>query len=276
MSRRFSSYLLLLFCMISIAFSCRKGDRLIPKSQFAEIYAEMFVLDQWLNDNTKYRKAADTSLVYAPVLEKYGYTYNDYMFSVEEYMRDPARYSRILRETSDILNERLGALKEIQRSETEEARRKAHLDSLISSVDFDMDSVIRSMIRVHPTDSLVAGPDSNGFISFAFRTVYDTVYNGPEMVIVPLDSLKHAADSLTVSADSSSLALSVDSSAVVSGSVEVVVDADSADVSSTPVSKPEKLLKDAGPQRLPSRNHRDLKRLGTVKEDEGIKNQEVR
>ncbi len=269
MSRRFSSYLLLVFCMISIAFSCRKGDRLIPKRQFAEIYAEMFVLDQWLNDNTKYRQAADTSLVYAPVLEKYGYTYNDYMFSVEEYMRDPARYSRILRETSDILNERLGALKEIQRSETEEARRKAHLDSLIRSVDFDMDSVIRSMICLHPTDSLVAGPDSSGFISVVFRTVYDTVYNGPEMVIVPLDSLKHAADSLTVSADSSSLALSADSSAVVSGSVEVVVDADSADVSSTPVSKPEKLLKDEEPQS--SRNLRDLRRFEPMKEEKVIK-----
>lgn len=267
MSRRFSSYLLLVFCMISIAFSCRKGDRLIPKRQFAEIYAEMFVLDQWLNDNTKYRQAADTSLVYAPVLEKYGYTYNDYMFSVEEYMRDPARYSRILRETSDILNERLGALKELQRSETEEARRKAHLDSLIRSVDFDMDSVIRSMIRVHPTDSLVAGPDSSGFISVVFRTVYDTVYNGPEMVIVTLDSLKLGVDSLATAAGASPLQ---------SDSLEIAAGAGSADVSSTFVSKPEKLLKDAGPRRLPSRNHRDLKRFETVKEDEVIKNREVR
>ena len=44
----------------------------------AEIYAEMYVLDQWLDENRSLRREADTSLVYAPVLDKYGYTYDDY------------------------------------------------------------------------------------------------------------------------------------------------------------------------------------------------------
>lgn len=180
MYRRLPAYLLLVLCLIS---SCKRGNRVIPKDKFAEIYAEMFVLDQWLDDNRDVRRRADTTLVYAPVLDKYGYSYNDYLLSVEEYMRDPMRYSRILRSTSEILNRRLEELKAVQEEELARARAAHRLDSLIKSVNFNMDSVLLAMMRTHPTDSIVAVADSDGFLSFRFVCVSDTVYDGPAMVL---------------------------------------------------------------------------------------------
>ena len=180
MYRRFPAYLLLVLCLIT---ACKRGNRVIPKDKFAEIYAEMFVLDQWLDDNRDVRRRADTTLVYAPVLDKYGYTYNDYLLSVEEYMRDPMRYSRILRSTSEILNRRLEELKAVQEQELARARAAHRLDSLIKSVNFNMDSVLLAMMRSHPTDSIVAVADSDGFLSFRFVCVSDTVYDGPAMVL---------------------------------------------------------------------------------------------
>ena len=191
MYRRLPAYLLLVLCLIS---SCKRGNRVIPKDKFAEIYAEMFVLDQWLDDNRDVRRRADTTLVYAPVLDKYGYTYDDYLASVDKYMKDPMRYSRILRSTAEILNNRLENLKSIQAEELAKERAARRLDSLIRSVNFDMDSVLMAMMRVHPTDSIVAVADSDGFLSFRFVCVSDTVYDGPDMVLK--DSLELAKDSL--------------------------------------------------------------------------------
>ena len=80
----------------------------------AHIYAEMLVVDQWVLEHSKYRTQADTSLVYEPIFQKYGYTTEDYRASVQYYMNDPERYSRILRTTSEILEKQLKELKSIK------------------------------------------------------------------------------------------------------------------------------------------------------------------
>jgi hypothetical protein len=88
----------------------------------AQIYADMLVVDQWIAENPRTRIVADTSLVYEPVFESYGYTTEDYRASLEHYMKDPERYSRILRRTTAILEERTDVLIELKRIED---RRKA-------------------------------------------------------------------------------------------------------------------------------------------------------
>ena len=67
-----------------------------------------------------------------------------------------------------------------------------------------MVSVLLDMMRAHPTDRFVAVADSDGFLSFRFVCVSDTVYDGPAMVLKdsllaePSDSLKaDSSDSLT-------------------------------------------------------------------------------
>ena len=199
--KRFPAYLVVLALAVGLSLaSCGKKERVIPKEKMAEIYAEMYVLDQWLDDNRSLRREADTSLVYAPVLDKYGYTYDDYLNSVDVYMKDPTRYSRILRRTSEILGSRLTELKAEKKAQEDALKENRRLDSLRNLIHLNVDSLMNSMVRTAPSDSLVTAFDSLGFVDFRFVQTSDTTYDGPAMVI-RRDSLAVAADSLTVLTD---------------------------------------------------------------------------
>lgn len=199
--KRFPAYLVVLALAVGLSLaSCGKKERVIPKEKMAEIYAEMYVLDQWLDDNRSLRREADTSLVYAPVLDKYGYTYDDYLNSVDVYMKDPTRYSRILRRTSEILGSRLTELKAEKKAQEDALKESRRLDSLRNLIHLNVDSLMNSMVRTAPSDSLVTAFDSLGFVDFRFVQTSDTTYDGPAMVI-RIDSLAVATDSLTVLTD---------------------------------------------------------------------------
>ena len=199
--KRFPAYLVVLALAVGLSLaSCGKKERVIPREKMAEIYAEMYVLDQWLDENRPLRREADTSLVYAPVLDEYGYTYDDYLNSVSVYMKDPTRYSRILRRTSEILGSRLTELKAEKKAQEDALKESRRLDSLRNLIRLNVDSLMNSMVRTAPSDSLVTALDSLGFVDFRFVQTSDTTYDGPAMVI-RRDSLAVAADSLTVLTD---------------------------------------------------------------------------
>lgn len=199
--KRFPAYLVVLALAVGLSLaSCGKKERVIPREKMAEIYAEMYVLDQWLDENRSLRREADTSLVYAPVLDKYGYTYDDYLNSVNVYMKDPTRYSRILRRTSEILGSRLTELKVEKKAQEDALKESRRLDSLMNLIHLNVDSLMNSMVRTAPSDSLVTVLDSLGFVDFRFVQTNDTTYDGPAMVI-RRDSLAVVADSLTVLTD---------------------------------------------------------------------------
>lgn len=109
-----SHILAMIALLIFLAGCSREEENVIPKDELAEIYAEMLLLDQWINENSNLRRQADTSLVYEPIFARYGYTTEDYRASVEYYMNDPERYSRILRETTEILDEMLIEARELK------------------------------------------------------------------------------------------------------------------------------------------------------------------
>lgn len=199
--KRFPAYLVVLALAVGLSLaSCGKKERVIPREKMAEIYAEMYVLDQWLDENRSLRREADTSLVYAPVLDKYGYTYDDYLNSVNVYMKDPTRYSRILRRTSEILGSRLTELKVEKKAQEDALKESRRLDSLRNLIHLNVDSLMNSMVRTAPSDSLVTVLDSLGFVDFRFVQTSDTTYDGPAMVI-RRDTLAVVADSLTVLTD---------------------------------------------------------------------------
>lgn len=97
---------LVLFCL-ALTFSCSDGGKVIPKKKMVRIYADMFVADQWLNQNYKAERVADTSFVYEAIFEKYGYDSEDYRASVDYYIQDPDRFARILRQTVLELEDRM-------------------------------------------------------------------------------------------------------------------------------------------------------------------------
>lgn len=174
--------------------SCKEEGKVIPRGTLAEIYAEMLVVDQWIVSEPSLRREADTSLVYAPILEKYGYTPEDYRVSVSHYMKDPERYSRILRTTSEILDSRLSVLKD----EQSRLARIAEIKVYVS--DYNPEDYAPYL-----GDCLIMYHDSLSFESDSATVTYrlvshetsDTTFDGP-VIVVRLDSLAIGGDSTIV------------------------------------------------------------------------------
>ena len=95
--------ILLAFVGLALLASCGRKGRVIPASKMAEIYAEIYVSDQWVVLNPKARRVIDTTRIYEPIFRKYGYTTADYRKSVDAYMENPDKYSRILKKASSIV-----------------------------------------------------------------------------------------------------------------------------------------------------------------------------
>ena len=85
-----------------LAVSCQ-GPKRIPRDELIEIYADMYMADQFIREDYDLRREADTLLVYEGVLEKYGYDTDDYLYTVDVYLRDPERFAKLLSKTSDLL-----------------------------------------------------------------------------------------------------------------------------------------------------------------------------
>lgn len=189
---------LVLAAMLILLSSCQREDvEVIPRSKLARIYAEMLVTDQWIQNTPDIRRIADTSLVYEPILEKYGYTSEDYQHSVDHYMDDPERFSRILRTTSEILDGQLKELRKQQQMRALEAKKKRELKS-IELPEFER--FINAVETYRPldwADTLKIELDSVYFVHEIKRVPYtDTIYEGVRM-IVAVDTLQR--DSVMVS-----------------------------------------------------------------------------
>ena len=190
--------ILLLLAAIVLAPSCRRnGPRVIPRGKLAKIYAEMFVTDQWIQNTPKLRSIADTSLVYEPILEKYGYTSEDYQHSVQHYMDDPERFSRILRTTGEILDDQIKDLKRKQKELQElEARKLAESKRKYPEYELWYTELPPRDERDY-SDTISVGWDTASLMfKFRYMPRTDTIYEGVRM-IVPADTLT-VADSLAV------------------------------------------------------------------------------
>lgn len=176
------SWHIILLCAVlpALLVSCGGNrPRVIPRSTLSKIYAEMLVTDQWIASATSVKNIADTSLVYEPILEKYGYTSEDYRKSVEHYLDDPERFSRIFRSASEILDARIRELKELK--EIRDKMMEKH-DFVISVGHLVPD--FRNLPPSYTPDSLVFELDT-ALMYFRIRYVerYDTLYRGPEVII---------------------------------------------------------------------------------------------
>ena len=117
-----------LFC----AFSCGGDGRVIPRKKMSEIYADMFVADQWISQNYRASRVADTTMVYQAIFEKYGYDSTDYRKSVDHYIQDPDRFARILRRTVLVLEDRMA-------EQRIELRKLRSLEAAKPDITFEFD-----------------------------------------------------------------------------------------------------------------------------------------
>ena len=230
--KRILQHIMIIAAAACMLISCSKGEtEVIPRGKLAKIYAEMLVTDQWITSTQGVRLMADTSLVYEPILEKYGYDIEDYLHSVDRYMDDPERYARIFRTTGQIIDKRLKEL----RKQQDLLERIANMPKIKSG--FKVDEYFTYFFGeayVHYYDSLAVEIDS---VKMDYRLVSyersDTTFDGLRMVIreiAPSDSLA-VTDSLAV-ADSIAKA---DSISALAKKVKVLE-------SKIPISPDEKIL----------------------------------
>ena len=181
-------YISALFAVVLFLSSC-SGDegKVIPRSKLAEIYAEMLITDQWISDTPGVRRTADTSLVYEPIFQKYGYTTADYRTSVDRYMDDPERFSRILRTTVQILDKKMVQLN-LDREEQERLKAlKARLERMKVKSNFKPEEFFPYLFDepyVHYYDSLSVEPDS---VLMVYRLSNidrsDTLFDGIKIIV---------------------------------------------------------------------------------------------
>ncbi len=174
--------LIALTAVMTLITACGNDEgEVIPRKKMAKIYAEMLVTDQWINSTPEVRKIADTSLVYEPILEKYGYDSKDYRKTVDRYMDDPERFSRIFREAGEILGEKIVELK------LEQVRLEALANLPKIEYDYTLSELAPCLADepyYHTYDSLAVGNDSITMIFKVFSIERsDTLYEGLRMII---------------------------------------------------------------------------------------------
>ena len=196
--RRFG-YIFAAFLSVLLLFSCGfREAKVISRKDMARIYAEMLLTDQWIVTNPSMRRVADTSLVYEPILNRYGYTKEDYILSVNKYMDDPERYSRILRTTGEILDEKLSALNDRKEKLEKEAALRRALEEIRIEAEIDIAEYFPYLFDepyVHYYDSVAVELDS--MMVYRLRNVErtDTVFDGIKVIVK--DTLA-AGDSLAL------------------------------------------------------------------------------
>ena len=169
--------------------SCSKHEvEVIPRSKMADIYMEMFMTDQWISSTPSMRVVADTSLVYEPILAKYGYDKLDYIYSVDYYMNDPERFARILRSCVDKLDKRIRHLNKLKRQQELEAEAAKKFEQFLDSykTDYEFDEYFPYLgdePYVHYYDSLAFEPDSLLVYRLKPIETADTLYDRLEMVV---------------------------------------------------------------------------------------------
>lgn len=180
-----------------LAMSCSHGAKVIPTGKMEMIYREMFLADEWLRSYPEKRQMADTTWFYEPVFEKYGYTYDDYVNTVDNLLNDPERFAELLGRVARKL-ESDAARKRAQIEHKEQLRFKA--DSI---AELMRSGVIRDYFlygdlfrTVSMTDTIHMSVNDDGSY-YPEPVIIDTMYKGPVMIL--RDSLGTAQDTASVS-----------------------------------------------------------------------------
>lgn len=81
-------------------------EGIIPRSDMALIISEMYLVDQVLEDNPKLKMQADSMLVYPAIMERNGYTLEEYEASMLYYMSEGESFNEILKDAKERLGKR--------------------------------------------------------------------------------------------------------------------------------------------------------------------------
>lgn len=119
----------------------------------SDIYYDIYMTDQIIQSDPRIRGLSERSKVYEPVFNKYGYTTDDYMASVNFYLERPDKFSKIFEKTQDMLKQRRSILEIALAKEVMMAQKWPFFDSL----------------RMYASDSLYSNPYYRSLDMMFFR-----------------------------------------------------------------------------------------------------------
>lgn len=109
---QYFKYLIIFSITFIVLNACKKDERnIIPKTQLAKINVEMHLADEILELNSNLKPSADTLGVYISILNRYGYTIEDYEGSVAYYLKNKNEYVKIMRMANSIVANRIDSLR---------------------------------------------------------------------------------------------------------------------------------------------------------------------
>ena len=169
--------------VVSAIASCSKEPGVIPKRQMEKIYHDMFLVDQWVLESEDRRRQADTSWLYEPIFEKYGYTVEDYRTSVNFYLSDPKRYAEMIGRVVKTFEDESAA---IYRDIRQQEKIRHRADSIAKAMKaYSSDDFINygDLFYVNSmTDRIKIDKNQKG-VYYPVPVVEDTVFHGPELII---------------------------------------------------------------------------------------------
>ena len=110
----------LLVCILLVQ-GCSK-DGIIRTKDMSSIVVEMYLADQYIDRNPQMRGQTDSLFVYPAIVEKYGYSMEEYVNSVRYYLQEDGMYNTILKDAMEIMDGRVDMM-DIQIAEMEKLRR---------------------------------------------------------------------------------------------------------------------------------------------------------
>lgn len=160
MGKEFIKSALLAVCLLLCAASCSERTP-IPRKTMQRIYYDMMLADSYVELSPDFRTASDSMGIYRPLIEKYGYTVEQFLATQAILLKDPESFSRIFEANSKAYHakaEEMMARIHVRDSladlqfELEQAERVA-LDEFLDSISYAklMDTLVVSFIG----DSLV-------------------------------------------------------------------------------------------------------------------------
>lgn len=124
--------LILSFC--SVLWCSCSHEPAIPIRTLADIYGEMYLIDQSLMKRERSSGITDTLKIYEPILEKYGYTIEDYYSSLRIYLKRPDKFEEVFDICISNLEARKAAIESIILARERSQKKWNFRDSVLVAV----------------------------------------------------------------------------------------------------------------------------------------------
>ena len=138
--RKITEYVMLALLVCACLLPSCRHVKIMSERDMSDIYAEMFLADQWLNDNPGLKRTADTTRFYETIFRRFGYGFEDYDASVNYYLNHPEKYKKIVERAQNKLRSTQKSLESFEKALERQNQILAGLGALHLPV-FAVDSV---------------------------------------------------------------------------------------------------------------------------------------